>query len=226
MKAYPYLRVSGKSQVDGDGPERQLEKIRAFCTKHDLPESAHPVFDAGVSGTVDGLDRPRLAELLGTAEAGDAIVVERMDRLARDLLVQELLLAECRKRGLKVFAADNELSDMASNEGDPTRVLIRQILGAVAQWEKSVIVLKLRAGADKRRRETGRCGGVVPYGELNPAEADALKVMLNFWNCENRISLSQIARNLNGYGYKTRSGKDWTKARVHNALARHTGIKL
>jgi len=53
-------------------------------------------------------------------------------------MTQEFLLAECRKRGLKVYSADQgQLIDMAENGGDPTRVLIRQILGALAQWEKN-----------------------------------------------------------------------------------------
>jgi DNA invertase Pin-like site-specific DNA recombinase len=223
MKAFPYLRVSGKTQVEGDGPERQLEKIRTFCIRHDLPESVERTFDAGVSGTIDGLDRPALAELMTKMQPGDAIVVERMDRLARDLLVQELLLAECRKRNFLVYAADNELADMASNEGDPTRVLIRQILGAVAQWEKSVIVAKLKAGADKKRRETGRCGGVAPYGEL-PGEKEILAYLIE----QHRIgeSLASIAASANIIGFLTRSGKHWSKQRVHNAVARHTGAKL
>jgi DNA invertase Pin-like site-specific DNA recombinase len=224
MKAFPYLRVSGKTQVEGDGPERQAEKITAFCTQHGLSPGA-TYFDPGVSGTVDALDRPMLVKLLEQSEPGDAVVVERMDRLARDLMVQELLLAECRKRNLKVFSADCGLSDQASNEGDPSRVLIRQILGAVAQWEKSVIVAKMKAGKDRVRRETGKpCGGVLPYGELTGEEGH-LKYMLDL-RLEKRFSLSYIAESMNLSGIKTRHGKNWTKARVHNAIARHTGDKL
>ena len=39
-------------------------------------------------------------------------------------------------------------ADLTSADGDPTRTLIRQVLGAVAQFEKSVIVLKLRAARE------------------------------------------------------------------------------
>jgi DNA invertase Pin-like site-specific DNA recombinase len=224
MRAFPYLRVSGKTQVDGDGPDRQSEKISAFCQRHGI-EMGAVYFDAGVSGTVDSLDRPMLAKLLDDSRPGDAIVVERMDRLARDLIVQEVLLAECRKRQLKVFSVDTgDTKDVASNDGDPTLVLIRQILGAVAQWEKSVLVMKMKAGADRKRRETGRCGGVVPYGQGDSSEKDFLGLMLLMW--EQKDSMSTIARNMNERGIRTRSGKEWTKQRVHNAIARHTGAKL
>lgn len=223
VKAFPYLRVSGKTQVDGDGPDRQAAKIVAFCGQHGL-EVGPTYFDPGISGTVDSLDRPFLSRLLDDATEGDCIVVERMDRLARDLIVQELLLAECRKRGIKVYAADGDFQDVASNEGDPTKVLIRQILGAVAQWEKSVLVMKMKAGADRKRRETGRCGGVVPYGELNADENTSLSYMMKLREAGH--PLSHIAGSMNLSGLKTRSGKQWTKQRVHNAIARHTNAKL
>jgi DNA invertase Pin-like site-specific DNA recombinase len=54
---------------------------------------------------------------------------------------------------------------------DPTRVLIRQVLGAVSQFEKSVIVAKLRAARMRQRRATGRCEGRKSYGEHPGEEA-------------------------------------------------------
>lgn len=162
MHVMSYLRVSGKSQIDGDGPERQRDSINAFCTTHNLTLTAE-FFEAGVSGTVDGLDRPKFAEMMESildqrqnGNPVDGIIIERMDRLARDLMVSEVLLAECRKRKIQVFSADQgALIDMASDGVDPTRVLIRQIMGALAQWEKSTLVNKLRAA----RIRTGRLGG-------------------------------------------------------------------
>lgn len=239
MKAFAYIRVSGKAQLDGDGPERQREKIAAFCANHGLEETAE-YLEEGVSGTVEAMDRPAFVEMLAAIGAEDrrwvaehkangdlvkypgmeqerfnqmpCIVVERMDRLARTLVVQEVLLAECKKRGIKVFSADRgELVDQANDGADPSVVLIRQILGAVAQWEKSVIVMKLKAAKDRMRRETGRCEGPKPYGQ-NPAEREILQIInMRVWG---ESSLKSIAESLNARGYKTRSGKPWNKARV------------
>jgi DNA invertase Pin-like site-specific DNA recombinase len=224
MRAFPYLRVSGKTQVDGDGPDRQLEKITAFCAKHSLNQSPEATFDAGVSGAVEGRNRPALKELFEKAQTGDAIVVERMDRLARDLMVQEMFLYDCREKGIKVFSSDGDLRDVASNEGDPSIVFMRQIFGAVAQFVKSMDCAKMQAGAKKKREETGRCGGVLPYGGLG-GEKELLDKMLFLWNGA-QLSLSGIAAAMNGEQHRTRSGKEWTKQRVHNAIARHTGAKL
>src|SRR5204863_235004 len=94
-------------------------------------------------------------------------VVERLDRLARDLMVSEFLLKELRIRGIKVFATDQgALIDMANNEGDPTRKLIRQIIAALSEWEKSQLVLKLRVARERKRKQTGRCEGPLPYGSI------------------------------------------------------------
>jgi len=162
MKILGYLRVSGKSQVAGDGPERQRESIQAFCASHGL-EVVDFLFEAAVSGTVEAMDRPVFSEALerivnSTGEIS-GIVVERADRLARDLMVSELLLKECRERNIKVFCADRDFSDIASDSADPTQVLIRQVISALSQWEKSQLVLKLRKSRQRIRATGRKCEG-------------------------------------------------------------------
>ncbi|MGD0948695.1 MAG: hypothetical protein ABSA52_14875 [Candidatus Binatia bacterium] len=65
---------------------------------------------------------------------------------------------------------------MTAGYDDATRVLIRQVLGAVAQFEKSVIVAKLKAARIRKRRETGRCEGRKPFG-TKPREAETLALI-------------------------------------------------
>lgn len=221
MKAVAYIRVSGKSQVDGDGPDRQRQAIVEFCATHELNYAAD-LFEQGVSGTVEGLDRPKFAEALNLAASwGHAIIVERMDRLARDLMVQELILRECRERGVKVFATDQGLVDMASEGGDPSRVLIRQIMGAIAQWEKSVIVMKLRKARDRKRAETGRCEGPKPYGATGE-ERRVIDRILSL--CDQGFSSVVIAQTLNREGHVRRGGLGWHGLAVYRVLKNQKGI--
>lgn len=49
---------------------------------------------------------------------------------------------------------------------DPSRKLMRQIFGAIAEYEKTMIVLKLRGARVRMRARNGRCEGAKPYGEL------------------------------------------------------------
>jgi DNA invertase Pin-like site-specific DNA recombinase len=64
--------------------------------------------------------------------------------------------------GAKVIMADR--ADLSSAADDPTRTLIRQVLSAVAQFDKSVTVLKLRAARERLRRKGHRVEGRKPYG--------------------------------------------------------------
>ena len=51
----------------------------------------------------------------------------------------------------------------------PTAVLIRQVLGAVSQFEKAALVAKLKAARERKKREIGKCGGRRSVAEANPA---------------------------------------------------------
>ena len=53
-------------------------------------------------------------------------------------------------------------------EDTPTTVLVRQVFGAIAQFDKATIVAKLKAARDRKREATGKCEGRKSYGEANP----------------------------------------------------------
>jgi DNA invertase Pin-like site-specific DNA recombinase len=241
--AFAYIRVSGKGQLEGDGPERQREQIRAFMDANGFTPMGSEFFEQGVSGTVDGVDRPAFLRFIqwveefqqawkekqtapGYVDFGSrdlhmntpALVVERMDRLARDLMVQETLLSECRKRGIKVYAADQGVAiDIANDNGDPSRTLIRQIFGAIAQWEKAVLVNKMRVAREKIRKTGKRCEGVKPYGML-PGEEGILSILRDMVRMKE--SYAQISRSLNKMGYRTRHGSLWTRKAVQKIASR------
>lgn len=233
-----YVRVSGRGQVDGDGPDRQRDAIKKFCAAHKLANGPE-FFEKAVSGTVEAIARPVFAQLIEFIDERrpetrrtpvKAIVVERMDRLARDLMVSEFLLAECRRRGIKVYSADQgALIDMAAEGGDPTRVLIRQILGALSQWEKSMLVSKLRSARERKKASTGRCEGKKPYGTRSGEKelinlGHAFRSTLDEFN--QPMEYQRIADNFNDAGFVTRHGKRWTKASVRHMVETTTPSRL
>lgn len=223
---YGYIRVSGKGQVEKDGPERQREVIEAFCSTNQM-QIMGVFFEKAVSGMVEGVDRPTFADMLDRvacmAKNGiivEAIVVERMDRLARDLMVSELLLAECRRLNIKVFSADQGmLIDMATNGGDPTRVLIRQIMGALAQWDKSITVHKLRVARERMKAKTGRCEGIKPYGTFTGEQA-TLTYLEAIASATPRPTYRAMANSLNCAGLKNRKGNRWLAPQVYDLVHR------
>ena len=79
---------------------------------------------------------------LASARAGNGvrkIIVETASRFARDLMVAEVGFKMLRDRGIDLIAADNPTTFL---DDGPTSILIRQILGAVAQFEKAMLVAK------------------------------------------------------------------------------------
>jgi len=218
-RAYAYLRVSGKAQIDGDGFERQYEACKVFARSHEIG-LIQPFKELGVSGTIDSFDRPALSECMAAAEqGGGCIIVERADRIARDLIVSEIFFRECRARGIEVYAADTG-EELALNDADPSRKLIRQILGALAEWEKSVIVKKLASGRARVRRETGRCEGRKPYGQTEQ-EQTILRGIAHHKNILGETP-ADIAHYMNFVGgHKSRDGKKWHASTIRRLIKAH-----
>ncbi len=129
MRVVGYVRVSTEIQVAGGGLDTQRRAIRTWCRTggHTLVSL---VADEGVSGSL--ADRPGLGEALALLRHGTArgLVVHRLDRLARDLVLQEQLLAECWKMGATVSStAAGEDGYLSDDPADPSRQLIRQVIG-------------------------------------------------------------------------------------------------
>jgi DNA invertase Pin-like site-specific DNA recombinase len=111
-KAYAYLRVSAKAQVNGDGFPRQLEAIRRYAKTNDI--RLEQIFrDEGVSGTRDAVDRPAFIEMLAALHSNGTklVLIEKLDRWARDLTVQETILAELRKNRFDLVSVEEPDQD-------------------------------------------------------------------------------------------------------------------
>ncbi len=142
MKLVAYLRVSTDRQAEhGLGLDVQEAAIKAWAK-----QNGHRIVlwtrDEGVSGS-NGLEtREALPEALGAVQGRTAagIAVYRLDRLARDLVLQEQLLAEIKRMGGQLFTTSAAEADYLEDDpSDPSRRLIRQILGAVNEYERSMI---------------------------------------------------------------------------------------
>lgn len=222
MKAFSYLRVSSKGQIDGDGFDRQREKVGKWAASNGFTIERE-FREEGVSGSNDLDGRPALIELLAAISANGArtVVVERADRFARDLVASELLLRELTRLGVKVIEAEGG-NDLSAGDGNnPTAKLVRQILAAVAEFDKTSIVLKLRAARARVKRETGRCEGRKPFGD-RPGEPETLiriRALRRKPKGGKRLSLAAIADQLNQDGVPTRTGKPWHPEVVRRILS-------
>jgi DNA invertase Pin-like site-specific DNA recombinase len=220
-KAIGYVRVSTTEQVEGFGLSVQEEAVRGFCRQHGL-RLVGIERDEGISGG-NGLDsRQGLARALAALESSDAdvLVVKRLDRLARDLLVQETVLERLTLHGKEVRSVDE--ADITSD--DPTRVLVRQVLGAIAQYEKGVIRGRMLAGKAAKSAVGGYTGGAPPFGtraenrELATHPDERVTIERANALCEEGLSLREIAQVLEAEGRPTKRGKRWHPATVARML--------
>src|SRR5262245_9987479 len=93
------------------------------------------------------------------------IIVESPDRFARDLAVQ--LAGHDMLRALGIDLIPASAPDFFTEE-TPTAVLVRQVLGAIAQFEKATTVAKLAAARKRKKAAVGRCEGRKPLSETRP----------------------------------------------------------
>jgi len=220
VRVFAYLRVSTAVQLDGGGFERQLDAVKSLCAAKGWTIAR--VFRDQQSGGTEFEHRAGLHEILALAgECNalgiDTVIVENASRLARDLMVQEIFLCECRKKGIKVYAADCG-EELVMANADPGRVMIRQIMGAVAQWEKSMTVMKLQAGRRKKARETGLpCGGPPQYGSTAGERA----ILADIKKLRRQgMTFQQIAQEMRKIGYPAPRGGYWHRSTVWTILTR------
>lgn len=214
-KAFSYLRVSGIGQVDGDGFDRQKAAVEKYAKSKKIEIVRE--FREPVSGTKETLDRPALSEMIEALLSNGVklVIVEKADRLARELIVGELILRELTKHEVKVVDASG--TDLSVADGDPTKKLIRQVLSAVAEYEKTALVMKLRGARQRMKRRGERVEGRKPFGD-RPGEEVALERMKELRNDE--LSFAAIAKKLNDEAVPTRTGKPWHGETVRGILGR------
>jgi DNA invertase Pin-like site-specific DNA recombinase len=165
------------------------------------------------------LNRPALVEMLVDLEENGhgikTVIIEKMDRLARDLLIQETIISDFREKGISLISAV-EGSDLL--DVDPTRQLVRQVLGAISEYEKTMLVQKLRVARKRKKAKTGKCEGRKSYGEAAPEVVKHIQKLRRKQKGRNRKSFREIAEQLNLEGISTLNGQEWTLQTVRNVL--------
>ncbi len=238
MRLVAYLRTSTRSG-NGDSLAAQEDACRSWADagKHQIAAVQR---DDGVSGGKPVDERPGLAAALVAVEEGDAdgIVVHNVDRLARELHVQEAALDRAWRAGARVFETfDGEIR--RDDPDDPQRTFLRQVLGAAAQLERGLIRARLARGRRRKHERGGYTGGprlarrfgwrleagsdgkrdYVPVAEERE-ELDRMRA-----EYEAGASLQEVTDRLNAAGVSTTTGGRWSRQSV-SVVLRRDGAEL
>lgn len=146
-----YIWVSTADQ----NPERQRTELEAA----DVEE----IYEDRVSGK--NLDRPQLQEMLAFIRKGDTIIVHSLDRLARNLSDLLKTVEALTQKGVSIHFLKEKLEFDAGKDASPTAKLMLQLVGAFAEFERSMIKARQREGielAKARGAYLGRKRTVTP----------------------------------------------------------------
>lgn len=197
MRVVTYSRVS--TSHHDQKPEVQVEELQRYCVSRSWT-IAEEIIDHGYSGGSD--TRPglkRLMELVRTRQV-DAVVVFKLDRLFRSLKHLITVLDEFTALGI-TFVAVRDQIDYTT----PSGRLFVQMLGALGEFEKSLLIERVRAGLDHARRK----GKTLGRPRVRPDEAiHALRALGKSYSeiaKELGITRGAVCRSLKVTGSKTPS---------------------
>jgi DNA invertase Pin-like site-specific DNA recombinase len=219
VQAFAYLRVSSNGQVKGHGFQRQEETIRRFAGENGF--AVTETFRDAFTGTE--ADRPEFNRMVATILGNGvrSILVESLDRLARDVMVQSLLLAKLAQHGITLINCVTGEDVTSSMSEDPMRKALIQIQSVFSELEKSRLVSKLRRAREAKKEATGKCEGRKAFGEKE-GESEVLELMRSLRRKREgkRMSFARIAEVLNQRNIPTRTGARWHTTTVQNILSR------
>ena len=174
-------------------------------------------YDEAVSGA-DHIDtRPGFKAMLERLLSNGVrtIVVETANRFARDLMVQEVGFAMLKERGITLIAAD---SPDAFLDDTPTSRLIRQVLGSVSEFEKAMLVSKLRGARERKRANGHKVEGRKSHAEARPEVVALAKTLRQRLHRGYAMSFRDISAELFALGHASKSGKAFTASSVRKML--------
>ena len=215
-----YLRVSTSKQVEaGNGLDAQKAACLAFAEREGLQVTGVFV-DAGVSGGAELQSRPGMMDAINALQKGGILLVAKRDRIARDVLNNAVIEKMVSKKKSSIASADG-----AGNGDDAAAALMRNILAAMAAYEKALAGMRTKA-ALKALKSSGRVYGPVPYGFQRFGNAlisndDELQVVqdVTSWR-EVKATWAQCVERLNTEQRYTRSGRPWSVQNLSQVIRR------
>jgi DNA invertase Pin-like site-specific DNA recombinase len=209
-KAVGYLRASDDAQTDRDGFPSQEASVRAYAKARGI-KLARLFNEKSVTGT----DRPAFIAMMEALHSNGVrlVLVESLARLAGDLTAQECVLHDLKRHGFELVSVLEP--DLCGD--DPDRKLMRTVLRAFEEYEKRMVVVKLRAARRRAKLNRGTHEGRKAYGYY-AGEAETLNRIFELARAGRNAT--DIAKTLNSEGRTSRNGKGWLQPTVSKILNR------
>jgi DNA invertase Pin-like site-specific DNA recombinase len=213
VKAVIYIRTSSATNLSGDSEDRQRDAVAKYADSQGY-EVVSGAYDQAVKGSDSIHERKGFAQLIQYCLDNDVttILCENASRFARDVIVQELGYRELKKLNLQLIPVD--APDYFTGDS-PSLNMIRQILGAVSEFEKSNLVSKLRGARERMKAKTGKCEGRKSLEELmgNPTYRIMVKQIKSLR--KHNKSYASISKLLASKGYcQPQTGRPFNNSQI------------
>jgi len=213
-KLVGYCRVSTNNQKEEGTIELQEKSIKKYIEKNNY-ELVKIFKDNGISGGSELENRPGLAELFSYAEGNkevEGVLIFKLDRLARDLYIQEHLIKKLEGLNKKLIS----IKEPNLDSKDPMRKAFRQFMGIVSELEKAFITMRLSGGRINKAQKGGYAGGATALGYktedkkliIHEKQAEVIRMIFKMKRYK-RMGLREIARELNKNSVPTARGGKW-----------------
>lgn len=218
MKAIIYTRFS--PQPNG-AESKSCEVQEAYCEEVATKEGWE------IGGTFEDRersgkdqDRPGMWAAIDQLGKDDVLLVYNLDRLARNLYLMEGIRHTVSAKGARIVAVVGDVG------GDtPEAVMMRQILGAVAEYERKIIARRTKQAMIHLQRNGKSVSRHPPYGYRREGdrlvEVDTEQATIRYIKRlhDDNYDASQITTALNGSEFRKRSGISWRRRDVERIIS-------
>lgn len=221
MSIYSYLRLSTDEKKQSNSFDVQRQTITEFIKLKGYKEISKEFTDTMSGAKLDS--RVGLMELLNVIKKDDKVLVQKLDRLSRDVLQSGWIRTEIARKGAELIIID---SNGSSN--DPLANLMEQIVTAFADYERQMIKSRIQATMSLKKSKGEKLGGSIPYG-YDVMLQDGKKVLVKNETEQKVItsikrykrqglSFGAIAKRLNERSIVTKNGSKFHSMQVKRIL--------
>ena len=225
LRAVIYARYSSSSQTE-QSIEGQLRDCYKTAEEQGLTVVKEYI-DRALTGKND--NRPNFKKMIKDSAFGgfDVVITWKMDRFARNRTDSALYKKILKDNGVKVIYAAEKIPE--GNEG----VILESVLEGLAEYFSLDLAQKTIRGKKESIRKGKHVGGKVLYGyKLDTSkyylidETTAPVIRKIFNDYVSGVKATDIAKNLNAAGIKTKAGDNWTRTKIGTVLTKrkYTGV--
>lgn len=211
MRYIGYIRVS--TDLQDVGIEVQREAISSYANRINKEIDKFYV-DENISGGVEWKKRKGLSDLLSYIQSDDIVLVQKRDRLGRDIFLNKEIENAIDQRGASIRSTLGEGMDSDA----PESKMLRLMLDVFSTYEREIISQRIKKGM-KIKKDRGEQVGSIRYGQMLqgkllipcPEEQEIMKLIIELRS--NKYSCPQVAHVLNEKS-STLRGSPWTGSTV------------